>query len=41
MAIAGEVEPDVSASDAYVFMQILDAFYDSAQSGEKVYIASA
>ena len=32
--------PDVSAPDAYTFMQILDAFYDSAKSGEKVYIAS-
>ena len=40
MAIAGEVAPDVSASDAYTFMQILDAFYDSAKSGEKVYISS-
>ena len=38
MAIAGEVAPDVSASDAYVFMQILDALYDSAKHGEKVYI---
>ena len=36
MAIAGEVAPDVDASDAYTFMQILDAFYDSAKSGEKV-----
>jgi predicted dehydrogenase len=40
MAIAGEVAPDVSAPDAYVFMQILDALYDSAKSGEKVYIPS-
>ncbi len=38
MAIAGEVAPDVNASNAYTFMQILDAFYDSAKSGEKVYI---
>ena len=38
MAIAGEVAPDVSASDAYTFMQILDAFYDSAERGEKVFI---
>ena len=38
MAIAGEVEPDVSSEDAYTFMQILDAFYDSAALGEKVYI---
>ena len=36
MAIAGEVAPDVDASDAYTFMQILDALYDSAKSGEKV-----
>ena len=36
MAIAGEVDPDVSSDDAYTFMQILDAFYDSAKSGEKV-----
>lgn len=40
MAIAGEVAPDVSAPDAYVFMQILDALYDSAKCGEKVYISS-
>ena len=39
MAIAGEVVPDVSADDAYTFMKILDALYDSAKSGEKVYIA--
>jgi len=38
MAIAGEVEPDVSAEDAYRFMQILDALYDSAKEGEKIYI---
>lgn len=38
MAIAGEVPSDVNASNAYTFMQILDAFYDSAKSGEKVYI---
>ena len=38
MAIAGEVAPDVDASDAYTFMQILDAFYDSAKSGEKVWV---
>ena len=38
MAIAGEVAPDVDVSDAYTFMQILDALYDSAKSGEKVYI---
>jgi predicted dehydrogenase len=39
MAIASEVAPDVSAPDAYVFMQILDALYDSAKSGEKVHIS--
>jgi len=41
MAIAGEVAPDVAAPDAYVFMQILDALYDSAKSGEKVDISFA
>ena len=40
MAIAGEVAPDVSSDDAYIFMQILDALYDSAKNGEKVYICS-
>ena len=38
MAIAGEVEPDVSAADAYMFMTILDALYDSAKAGVKVSI---
>ena len=38
MAIAGEVVPDVDASNAYAFMQILDALYDSAKNCEKVYI---
>ncbi len=38
MAIAGEVAPDVDSKDAYIFMQILDALYDSAKSGDKVYI---
>ena len=38
MTIAGEVAPDVDASDAYTFMQILDALYDSAKSGEKVWV---
>ena len=38
MAIAGEVEPDVSATEAYVFMKILDALYDSAIKQEKVII---
>lgn len=36
MAIAGEVEPDVNAANAYQFMRILDALYDSAKAGEKV-----
>ena len=35
MAIAGEVAPDVSLENAYTFMQILDALYDSARHGEK------
>ncbi len=38
MAITGEVPPDVDVSNAYTFMQILDALYDSAKSSEKVYI---
>jgi predicted dehydrogenase len=38
MAIAGEVEPDVSATDAYTFMKILDALYDSAKVEEKIHI---
>ncbi|MDE0086606.1 MAG: Gfo/Idh/MocA family oxidoreductase [Candidatus Poribacteria bacterium] len=40
MAIAGKVAPDVDVSNAYIFMQILDALYDSAKSGEKVYISA-
>jgi len=36
MAIAGEVEPDVNAADAYQFMRILDALYDSAKAGKMV-----
>lgn len=36
MAVAGIVEPDVGAKDAYQFMRILDALYDSAMTGEKV-----
>lgn len=39
MAIAGEVKPDVSAEDAYAFMKILDALYDSAEGQRKVLIA--
>ena len=38
MAIAGEVEPDVSAADAYTFMKILDALYDSAKEQRKITI---
>ena len=40
LAIAGKVAPDVSSENAYTFMQILDALYDSAKSGEKVDISS-
>lgn len=38
MAIAGEVEPDVSAADSYQFMKILDALYDSAKEQKKILI---
>ena len=38
MAISGEVEPDVSSADAYVFMKILDGLYDSAKTGKQVII---
>ena len=38
MAVAGLVEPDVNAADAYHFMQILDGLYDSARLEEKVEI---
>jgi predicted dehydrogenase len=38
-AVAGRVEPDVNADDAYRYMQLLDAMYDSAKTGEKVHIA--
>ena len=37
-AVAGQVKADVDAQDAYHFMQILDALYDSAQRREKVII---
>ena len=37
-AVAGQVKADVDAQDAYHFMQILDALYDSAQCREKVLI---
>lgn len=36
MAVAGMVEPDVGAADAYQFMRILDALYESARTGEKI-----
>ena len=39
MAIADEVDPDVSSENAYVFMKILDGLYDSAKNGDKVYIS--
>ena len=38
MAIAGEVEPDVSSTDAYAFMKILDGLYDSAKIGKQIII---
>ena len=38
MAVAGEVAPEVSAGEAYTFMKILDALYDSARSEEKIII---
>lgn len=38
MAVAGEVDPDVNARDAYQFMRLLDAIYDSAVASEKVYV---
>lgn len=36
IAIAGELEPNVPAAEAFTFMQILDALYDSALTEEKV-----
>ena len=38
MAVAGEAQAEVDAAEAHTFMQILDALYNSAQSGEKVVI---
>lgn len=38
MAVAGLVEPDVGAQDAYVFMKILDAMYESAKTASRVEI---
>ena len=37
-AVAGRVAPDVNADHAYRYMQLLDAMYDSAKTGEKVHI---
>lgn len=37
-AISGRVDPVVDADDAYRFMLLLDAMYESALKGEKVYI---
>ncbi len=37
-AVAGRVKPDVDADDAYQYMKLLDAMYDSARNEEKVYI---
>lgn len=39
MAVTGLVPPDVGAKDAYQFMRILDALYDSAKSGTRVDIS--
>ena len=38
MAISGEVEPDVSSTDAYAFMKILDGLYDSAKIEKQITI---
>jgi predicted dehydrogenase len=38
MAVAGEVDPDVDATDASRFMTILDALYESARENEKVVV---
>ena len=38
MAVAGEVEPEMNAADAYTFMKILDALYDSAKDNQKILI---
>jgi predicted dehydrogenase len=36
LAVAGRVAPEVGAGDAYRFMKMLDALYDSAGSGTRV-----
>ena len=41
LAVAGEVSPDVDSRDAYQFMRILDALYDSALTEEKVVLEPA
>ena len=38
MAVAGEVKPEMNAADAYAFMKILDALYDSAKDNQKILI---
>ena len=38
MAVAGEVEPEMNTADAYTFMKILDALYDSAKDNQKILI---
>ena len=38
MAVAGETEPEVAAPEAHLFMKILDALYDSADTGRKIEI---
>lgn len=38
MAVEGSAQPEVNAREAFVFMKILDALYDSAGTGTKVTI---
>ena len=38
MAISGEVEPEISSTDAYAFMKILDGLYDSAKIEKQITI---
>jgi predicted dehydrogenase len=37
-AVAGEMEPDVSAADAYVFTRMLEALYASARNNRRTAI---
>ena len=37
-AVAGEMEPDVNADDAYVFTKMLQALYASARRNRRVAI---